>query len=68
MPGDGDVLAELSILPNAAYGIGTASAQVTIKDDDQAASTITPVPTLNEWLLMLLSLGLGGLAWRQRRQ
>lgn len=64
-PSDGNVVAIISVLPGPGYGLGAASAQVTVNDDD-LSSAIAPVPTLNAWLLMLLSLGLCGLAWRRR--
>ena len=64
-PGDGDVVASLSLLPGTGYALGTAAAQVTVKDDDRAGA-LAPIPTLNPWLLTLLSAGLGVLAWRRK--
>lgn len=64
-PGDGDVVASLSLLPGTGYALGTAAAQVTVKDDDRAGA-LAPIPTLSPWLLTLLSAGLGVLAWRRK--
>ncbi|MFD1712227.1 IPTL-CTERM sorting domain-containing protein [Ottowia flava] len=63
--GDGNVVANLALAAppaGATYVLGTpASAQVTVRDDDLA-----PVPTLGFWGLVLLALGLGGVAWRRQ--
>lgn len=66
--GDGSVDATLALLAGTGYTLGaTPSATVTINDDDKVAS-VQPVPTLGEWALMLLSLGMAGFAaWRVRR-
>ena len=68
--GDGSVTATLAIAESEAYALGDpASADVVINDDDQAGPVITtptPVPTLSEWALMLLGLGIAGLAARRR--
>ncbi len=64
-PGDGDSVANLTLLAGAGYTLGTnSSAAITIANDDTAPPQ--PVPTLGVWGLLLISLGLGGLAWRQR--
>lgn len=72
--GDGSVTATLALVPietSAPYTLGTPnSAAVVVNDDDVAPppSPPTPVPTLGEWALMLLGLGVIGLAWPQRRR
>ncbi len=64
--GDGDVTATLALAAGTGYSLGTpATAMVTVKDDDTAAG-VQPVPTLSQWALMLLSLGIAGLAVRRR--
>ena len=66
--GDGDALATLALLAGEGYTLGDpASATVTVQDDDKAAGTPTPIPTLGQWSLMLLGLGIAGLAARRRR-
>lgn len=66
--GDGDVVATLALVAGNAYALGApASASVTVRDDDLAVAP-TPVPTLSQWALMLLGLGMMGGAWRQRRR
>lgn len=65
--GDGSVDATLTLLAGIGYTLGaTPSATVTIHDDDKVAS-VQPVPTLGEWALMLLSLGVAGFAARRVR-
>ncbi len=67
--GDGDVVATLTVLAGEGYAPGDpASAEVTIADDDKAVTTAgpTPIPTLSEWALILLSLGIAGFAARRR--
>ncbi len=65
-PGDGDVVANLALMAGAGYTLGpNASAAITIANDDSALPQ--PVPTLGVWSLLLMSLGLSGLAWRRRR-
>ncbi len=67
-PGDGSVDAVVTINPADGYQVGpNASATVTINNDD-VVPAVTPIPTLNQWALMLLSLGLMGGVWRQRRR
>ncbi len=67
-PGDGDVEAVLKLVAGQGYGLGVpASATVTVQDDDKAAGEPTPIPTLGQWSLMLLGLGIAGLAARRRR-
>ena len=68
-PGDGSVVASIALLPGTGYTLDSklAQAQVTVENDDGAAA-LTPVPTLGVWGLILMSLGLGGLGWRQRRR
>ena len=66
--GDGDVVATLALLAGEGYMLGEPhSATVTVQDDDKAAGTPTPIPTLGQWSLMLLGLGIAGLAARRRR-
>ncbi|WP_028600858.1 IPTL-CTERM sorting domain-containing protein [Ottowia thiooxydans] len=73
--GDGDVTAELSIaIPTIAdtYTVAGSPAQVIVRNDDVAVVTPvppTPVPTLGQWAMMLLSLSLAGvgLAGSRRR-
>lgn len=66
--GDGDAMATLALLAGEGYTLGDpASATVTVQDDDKAAGTPTPIPTLGQWSLMLLGLGIAGLAARRRR-
>ena len=67
--GDGDAIATLTVLAGEGYAPGDpASAEVTIADDDKAVTTAgpTPIPTLSEWALILLSLGIAGFAARRR--
>ena len=59
--GDGSVVATVQLLPGTGYTVGAAQGQVTIDDDDLA-----PVPGLGGWGLLLVSLGLGALAWRRQ--
>ena len=59
--GDGSVVATVQLLPGTGYTVGAAQAQVTVNDDDLA-----PVPGLGPWGLLLVSLGLGALAWRRQ--
>ena len=68
-PGDGSVVATLTLLPGAGYALGSpASATVTITDDD-AGKGLNAVPTLGKWALMLLGLVMAGSAgWRRRQQ
>ncbi len=67
-PGDGDVVATLSIADNTAlYTLGTRSASVTVRDDD---AVVAPVPSLQHGLMALMGLlvaGLGALGVRRRR-
>ena len=66
--GDGSVDATLTLLAGTGYTLGAApSATVTVNDDDRVAS-VQPVPTLGEWALMLLSLGMAGFAARRVRR
>ena len=67
-PGDGNVNAVVTINPADGYQVGpNASATVAVNNDD-GEMPVTAIPTLNQWALMLLSLGLIGGAWRQRRR
>lgn len=71
-PNDGDVTAMLALADAVApapgaYTVGTRSADVLIKDDDQvvtppATVNAAPVPTLGEWAVMLLSAVVAGFA------
>lgn len=66
VPGDGFVDATLSLATPTAlddYELGTPSAAtVRINDNDLAP---VAVPTAGIWSLLLMGLGLGGLAWRR---
>ena len=68
VPGDGDVVATLSIADNAAlYTVGTRSASVTVRDDD---AVVAPVPSLQHGVMALMGLlvaGLGALGVRRRK-
>jgi len=67
-PGDGNVQAVVKINPADGYKVGpNASATVAVNNDDGEVP-VTAIPTLSQWALMLLSLGLIGGAWRQRRR
>ncbi len=67
--GDGDVTATLALVAGNGYALGTpASADVVVRDDDKPAAAPTAVPTLNEWALMLLGLGVAGFAARRVRR
>ncbi|WP_354446587.1 IPTL-CTERM sorting domain-containing protein [Ottowia thiooxydans] len=71
-PGDGDVQAPLTLLAGNGYALGSPSAAlVNVRNDDQpvvppSSGGIEPVPTLGEWALFVLSLGIVGLAGRRR--
>lgn len=66
-PGDGNVNAVVTIKPADGYQVGpNASATVAVNNDDGEVP-VTAIPTLSQWALALLSLGLMGGAWRQRR-
>ena len=68
VPGDGDEVIVLSLVAGDDYTLGApSSATVTVQDDDKAAGAPTPIPTLGQWSLMLLGLGIAGLAARRRR-
>ncbi|QNP50595.1 IPTL-CTERM sorting domain-containing protein [Diaphorobacter aerolatus] len=68
--GDGNVVATLAINPPTAagtYTVAGAPAVITVRDDDQTTPPVsngnaTPVPTLGQWALTLLSLVLAGFA------
>lgn len=72
--GDGEVDATLTLLDADAsspvpYVVSIRSANVNISDDDKDANTppigpssATAIPTMNQWMLALLSLVLGGFA------
>lgn len=71
--GDGDVTLDLSIAaptnPNDYVVTGTA-AQITVKDDDKTAphpNAPTPVPTLEKWSVLILSLMLAIFTWSRRK-
>ncbi len=71
--GDGNVTAELSIAPPTvadAYSVSGSPAQVVIKDDDKpAVAAATPVPTLGDIGLLLLSgLIAGSMGFMRRRK
>ncbi|WOP16529.1 IPTL-CTERM sorting domain-containing protein [Ottowia sp. SB7-C50] len=58
----------VKINPADGYKVGpNASATVAVNNDDGEVP-VTAIPTLSQWALMLLSLGLIGGAWRQRRR
>ena len=60
--GDGSVTALLQLQPGTGYGLGAkVQDTVSVNDDDQFA-VATPVPSLGQWALAVLSLILGGLA------
>ncbi len=65
-PGDGNVQAVVKINPADAYQVGpNGTATVAVNNDDVATAAV-PVPTLSQWALMLLGLGVAGLAARRR--
>ena len=52
----------LQLQPGTGYGLGAkVQDTVSVNDDDQFA-VATPVPSLGQWALAVLSLILGGLA------
>lgn len=66
VPGDGDVVAALSLAAGSGYQLGSAAqASVTVKDDDAVVTaTAQPVPTVGFWGLLMLAFGLTGFGAR----
>ena len=73
--GDGSAIADLSIAPASTpsdYAVTGPAAQVTVNNDDidpRQPETTTPVPTLSDWGVLLLSaLTIGTAAFFSRRK
>lgn len=66
-PGDGDVTATVTLLAGTGYELGPDFTDTVTVHDDDVAPTVTAVPTLGPWGLLLTALGLGAVAWRRRR-
>ncbi|WP_354446300.1 IPTL-CTERM sorting domain-containing protein [Ottowia thiooxydans] len=70
-PGDGDapVIVSVSSDPEEPSWLVTGSAQtITVRDSSASGSGVTAVPTLGEWMLTVLGLGLGALGLRRIRR